>query len=187
NERANERNTLAHTPRKLTGIFVHGLSQAKLLKKLLGSGLYLLLREPANLGLQCNVRYGTAELEEQVILEGDPDVGDGFCYALSRYHNVAPATLQQPRHHEHQGALATSRRADYRDKLSRFDVDADFLEREKRVIFVFAKGLGHVADSDRDTGPRFRCMGDIHRTPPLFPGLDISRRRDRFEGNLREQ
>jgi hypothetical protein len=91
-----------------------------------------------------------------VVLEGDPDIRDRFRYALSRHHNVATATLQESRHHEHQGALSTSGRADYRDKFSGFDVDADFFEREKRVIFVFAKGLGRVADSDRDTGPRFR-------------------------------
>ena len=88
-ECANEGDTLTHTARELAGVLVHGGRQAELLEKLVGSRLDLLLGQAANVGLQHDVAHGAAELEQQVILEGNPDVGDGFRYGLAVNDDIA--------------------------------------------------------------------------------------------------
>ena len=64
-----------------------------MLEKLVGSRLDFLLGQAANVGLQHDVSHGASEVEEQVILEGNPDVGDGFRYGLTSDQDIAAAAL----------------------------------------------------------------------------------------------
>ena len=111
--------------------------------------LDLLARQPANVGMQHDVGERGAEFEQQVVLERDADVGDRLRDGRAADDDVAAAALQQARDHQHQRALAASRRADDRHELAGLDFDADLLQREERLVGVLAERLRHAADADR--------------------------------------
>src|SRR5438094_1829245 len=149
-EGANKRDALTHAARKLARIFLHCLGQAKLREQLLRSRLDLQALRLANVRMQHHVVEGRAKVEQQVILERDADVRDRVHDGSAADRDVAAAAPQQSRDHQHERALAASRWTHDRDELTCLDVDADLVQRPKRLFGVFAEDLRYAADPDRD-------------------------------------
>ena len=93
--------------------------------------------------------------------------------------------LQQPRHHQHQRALAAAGRPDDRDELAGLDVDADLLQRQERLVGVLAEGL-------RTRLMRIGTPDFVHRAPSVAAPVmrsptAASHARDRRQRHLRHE
>ena len=109
---------------------------------------------PRILVLQQDVVERRAEVEQQVVLEHDADVGQRlFRAACRRRGSRLRSGGDQPGGDQHQRALAAARRSDQRHELAALDRERHVLDRGEDLLLA-GKALGDAATLDRGAAGR---------------------------------
>jgi hypothetical protein len=112
--------------------------------------------------LQQDIVHRGAEIQQQMVLEGDADICHRTGQHLAADAHDAIGGFEQAGDNEHQGTFAASARAHDGDELARLNIDRGRPQGFERLVGVLAKHLVDVIDLQPNAARPER----MHRVSP---------------------